>query len=282
MSPDGPPPFGPLVDATWLLGRVRAGDPDLVLLDCRFRLENPAAGRALYAAGHLPGAVFADLERDLSAPPRTHGGRHPLPDPTALAIALGRWGVGPRSAAVAYDDGACAPRCWWLLRWLGHDRVAVLDGGMAAWLAVGGPLTTEVPSPVPAHFVPRPRPEMVVDVEAVRRRPAGTVLIDARAPERFRGESEPLDRVAGRIPGAVNVPWTEGIGPDGRWRDAAAQRRRFAAVPAGAPVIAYCGSGITACADLLAMELAGLPPGRLYPGSFSDWVSYPENPVEKG
>jgi thiosulfate/3-mercaptopyruvate sulfurtransferase len=271
----------PLVSVSWL--RDHLGRPDLVVADCRFRLSDPQAGAALYAAGHIPGAVYFDLERDLSGPRREHGGRHPLPDPTELAAKLGAAGVGEGVTVVAYDDdGSFAARLWWLLRYLGHDEVAVLDGGLGAWRAAGGPLTSEPPQPTPRVFVPRLRPEMVVDMAAVRNRSPETVLLDARAPERYRGEVEPIDRVPGRIPGAVNAWWEEGLGPDRRWLPPEAQRARLAPLVDDRPAIAACGSGVTACATLLALALAGRWDVPLYAGSYSDWISYPENPVERG
>jgi thiosulfate/3-mercaptopyruvate sulfurtransferase len=271
----------PLVSVEWL--KARLGSPDVLPADCRFSLRDPAAGRRAYKAGHIPGAVFFDLEGDLSAPKGEHGGRHPLPAPEACARTFGERGIGPGITVVAYDDdGSFAARLWWMLRYLGHDDVAVLDGGIGAWRAAGGPVTTEATQRAPRIFTPRPRPEMVVDMATVRGRPSATVLLDARGPERYRGEVEPLDRIPGRIPGAVHAWWEESLDADRRWLPPEAQRERFARLVGDRPAIAACGSGVTACADLLALALAGRWDVPLYAGSYSDWVSYPENPVEKG
>jgi thiosulfate/3-mercaptopyruvate sulfurtransferase len=274
----------PLVTVDWLMARL--GSPEVVPADCRFQLNDPAAGRRAYAAGHIPGAVYFDLEDDLSGPKGAHGGRHPLPEPEVIARKLGAAGIGPGVAVVAYDEDGCfAPRLWWLLRYLGHDHVAVLDGGIGAWKAAGGPLATGAAPAAgrPARaFTPRPRPAMVVDMEAVRRRSPETVLLDARAGERYRGEVEPLDRIPGRIPGAVHAWWEEGLDAQRRWLPAPAQRARFEALIGNRPAIAACGSGVTACANLLALAIAGRWDVPLYAGSYSDWVSYPDNPVERG
>jgi thiosulfate/3-mercaptopyruvate sulfurtransferase len=275
-------PVGPLVDATWLARRL--GDPDVVVLDCRFDLSDPEAGERAYRRGHIPGALYVHLERDLSGPVGRHGGRHPLPSPEAFAAAMGARGVGEGRMAVVYDhDAATAPRAWWLLRFMGHDAVAVLDGGIAAWEAAGLPLEQGVPVPQSRPFVPRPRAHWVVDRDTVRRLPPGAVLVDARAPERYRGEVEPIDPRPGRIPGAVSSFFRDGLGPDGRWRNRDEQRRRFARLLGpGERMVAYCGSGVTACANLLAAAIAGLPDGLLYAGSYSDWISYPDAEVEVG
>lgn len=253
--------------------------------DCRFSLGDPSAGTTAYRAGHIPGAVHFDLEGDLSAPTTrgAHGGRHPLPDADGLARKLGAAGIGPGVTVVAYDDdGTFAARLWWMLRYLGHDDVVLLDGALPAWRAAGGALTTETPQRPARTFTPRPHPEMVVDINAVKGRAPEVVLLDARAAERYRGEIEPLDRVPGRIPGAVHAWWEEGLGPDRRWLSPAAQRARFARTVGERPAIAACGSGVSACADLVALALAGRWDVPLYVGSYSDWVSYPENPVERG
>ncbi len=270
----------PLVSAEWLCQHLN--DPRLKVLDCRFDLRDALLGRIAYMEGHLPSAAYADLEMNLSGQPQPSGagGRHPLPEPDALAAWLGEQGISNESWVVCYDAGGAqgmyAARAWWLLRWLGHSQVAVLDGGLAAWQAAGGELTAEGPQPAPAQFIPHVRPELVALAEDVAARAEEVRLIDSRAPERYRGDSEPLDRRAGHIPGAVNRPWLEALdGESGQFLPPEAQRERLGAA-AGQPTIIYCGSGVSATPNLLARELAGVPLGRenrLYAGSWSDWVS---------
>lgn len=282
------PLTSPLKSADWLL--AHRNDPDLRVLDCRYALSDPLLGRLAYLEGHVPGAVYADLETDLSGPvqPGGAGGRHPLPDPQVLAAWLGAAGIGDGSTVVCYDDpsggqGFYAARAWWLLRWLGHREVYVLDGGWPAYLAAGGEVSTEEPTPTPANFTPQVQPEMVATAGEVQARSADTVLIDARAPERYRGETEPLDRKAGHIPGAVNRPFSAGLDEQGRFRSAEAQTERLNV--GDAPTITYCGSGVSATPNLLARELAGVPLGpdnRLYAGSWSDWVSDDTRPIATG
>jgi thiosulfate/3-mercaptopyruvate sulfurtransferase len=266
-------------------------DPAWVVVDCRHDLMNLAAGRDAYASGHLPGAVFADIETVLSgAKTGADGvfrGRHPLPDKEALAEALRGFGIGDATQVVAYDahGGMFAARLWWLLRWLGHEAVAVLDGGMAAWEDAGQPLTSEVRTrphgalSVRAPFVPTVTVREVLDnLESCKR-----IVIDARAADRYRGENETIDPVGGHIPGAKNRFFKDNLGPDGRFKDAAQLREEFGALiddPEAA--IMQCGSGVTACHNLLALEVAGLPGAALYPGSWSEWVGDPARPVAKG
>jgi thiosulfate/3-mercaptopyruvate sulfurtransferase len=271
--------FGPLVDAAWLA--EHGGDADVRVVDLRWYLDG-RSGRAAYDAGHVPGAVFVDLA-DVSG----HGsgrGRHPLPEAGAFEREMREAGVSRTSAVVVYDDsgGSVAARLWWMLRYFGHERAAVLDGGLQAW---AGPLSTGPERPPPGDFVAAaPRLEMRLDFDDVRRLPAGTLLLDARAPERYRGETEPVDAKAGHIPGARSVPYAGNLEGDGRFRSPDELRRRFEAAGArdGSGVVVYCGSGVTACHDLLAMELAGLSGARLYAGSWSEWSSRPEAPVATG
>ncbi len=265
--------------------RARLGDPDLRLVDVRSVLGDPGAGRAAFEAGHLPGAAFLDLEDDLSAPIGAHGGRHPLPDPAELAATFGSVGIGSGTHVVAYDagDAMVAGRVWWSLRWLGHDAVQVLDGGFAAWVAAGGPVATDRAVHPPTRFEPRPRPEMLVDRADLI---AGLddperVVVDARAAERYRGDVEPLDPRAGHVPGAVNYPYAENL-EGGRFRAPQALRDRFAPLAAAREVVVYCGSGVSAAHDLMALEAAGIHGAKLYAGSWSDWVSHPDAPVALG
>jgi thiosulfate/3-mercaptopyruvate sulfurtransferase len=265
------------------------GDARLRLFDCRFDLARPAYGRNAYLDEHVPGAIHADLNADLSAPATATSGRHPLPPPEEFAARLRAWGVDADSRVVAYDDGngAYASRLWWMLRWLGHDDVAVLDGGMRRWLQLGLPLSDAAPSPLPGNFAARPRPDMAAsaaDVLAASASPAARV-IDARAPERYRGEIEPIDRVAGHVPSARNHPFATSLDSQGRFLPRAALRDALVASLDGAApgsTIVYCGSGVTACHVLLALEQAGLAGARLYPGSWSEWSSDPSRPVATG
>jgi thiosulfate/3-mercaptopyruvate sulfurtransferase len=254
----------------------------VVILDCRMG-PDPQAGRRAYHAAHIPGAVYFHLDEDLSSPMGEHGGRHPLPDLAVIAAKLGAAGIGPTTRVVAYDDqGQYASRAWWLLRYLGHESVQVLDGGYAAWVALGLPVTAAVPGPEPRTFEPRPQPDMIASMEEVRDRPASLTVIDARSAARFAGQPDLLDEKYGHIPGAANRPWMESVGPDGRWKSVAELTARFA--PLGNPQqqIHHCGSGVTACVNLLAMEHAGLQGARLYVGSWSDWCTYPENLIATG
>jgi thiosulfate/3-mercaptopyruvate sulfurtransferase len=264
-------------------------DPNWVIVDCRSDPADATFGLAAYRKGHLPGASFLDMDGELCGERTGRNGRHPLPDPERLVEALGAAGIGPETQVVAYDDrgGASAGRLWWLLRWLGHEAVAVLDGGIQRWEADGRPLVTEVPVRNRGSFSGHPNRSMQVDVDFVvgNTETADALLVDARAPARHRGEAEPIDPVAGHIPGSVNRPLTENLGPDGRFKPADVLRAEFESVLAGAgpeQVVHYCGSGVSACHNLLAMELAGLTGSRLYPGSWSEWIADPERPVARG
>ncbi len=278
-------PSSPLVPAAWLLEHQNS----VSLVDVRFALGKPDFGREQYQAGHLPGAVFLDLERDLSSPVRDDrvGGRHPLPDPEKLAGILSNLGIGDSSFVVFYDDpssgqGFYAAHGWWLLRWLGHDQVAVLDGGLPAWLEAGGQLETGETPTSSATFTLKVRPEMVVDAGQVGSRSSSTALLDSRAAPRYRGEVEPLDWKAGHIPGATNMDWSDGLDSTGKFKTSLEQQERFSKLEDSEDVLVYCGSGVSAGANMLALELAGVKNAKLYAGSWSDWVSNPENPVATG
>lgn len=278
-----------LISASELAARI--DDPKWVVVDCRHDLVNLAAGRDGYAIGHLPGAVFADIETVLSGakrgPDGVFLGRHPLPEKEALAEALRELGIGDDTQVVAYDahGGMFAARLWWLLRWLGHEAVAVLDGGMAAWQALGQPLSGEVPAKargaltVRAPFVPTVTVREVMDnLESSKR-----IVIDARAADRFRGENETIDPVGGHIPGARNRFFKDNLQADGRFKEAGQLRAEFSAlVDDPQQAIMQCGSGVTACHNLLALEVAGMPGASLYPGSWSEWVGDAARPVAKG
>jgi thiosulfate/3-mercaptopyruvate sulfurtransferase len=257
-------------------------DPDRVtLLDVRWQLAE-GAQPDLYASGHIPGAVFVDLDRDLSAPPGARG-RHPLPTPEDFGAAMRAAGVSQGTRVVAYDDanGLAAARAWWLLRYFGHDQVAVLDGGLTAWIGARGQLAEGDETPErEGTFQARPGARPILDADAAGRLATTGVLLDARAPERYRGETEPLDRVAGHIPGARNWPMARTLDEDGRLRSRAQLTEAFAEL-ADTAVGAYCGSGITAAHAVLALELAGIE-AALYPGSWSEWVTDPDRPVATG
>jgi thiosulfate/3-mercaptopyruvate sulfurtransferase len=257
----------PLISPESLLERL--GDPGLRIADVRWWLAEPGKGRRDYEAGHIPGAIFVDVDRDLVGPDGP--GRHPLPDPAAFAARLGDLGFDDTSEIVAYDDagGTIAARLWWMLDSLGHDRVRVLDGGIQAWLAAGGPVTDDVPEFPPGRLTLAPAWRATIDRAGLNARLGTLAVIDARAPERYRGDVEPIDPVAGHIPTARSLPTGGNLAPDGRLQDAATLRARFA--PLGEEVVTACGSGITACHNALAMRVAGLPDPLLYPGSYSDW-----------
>ncbi|HEV2782910.1 MAG TPA: sulfurtransferase [Actinophytocola sp.] len=275
----------PLV-STADLAALLAGPRPPVLLDVRWRLGGPP-GREEYAAGHLPGAVYLDLDADLAAQPGA-GGRHPLPDPADLQRVLRAAGVRADRPVVAYDagNGSVAARAWWLLRWSGHREVAVLDGGYAAWVADGHPVSTDPPAPEPGDVEVRPGGMPVLDAAAAADLARTGTLLDARAPERYRGDTEPVDPRAGHIPGARNAPFTEHTGEDGRWRAPAELAERFATLGITGRVGAYCGSGVTASSLVLALEAAGVTtadaPAALYTGSWSHWCTDPDRPIATG
>jgi thiosulfate/3-mercaptopyruvate sulfurtransferase len=266
---------------------ARLARPDLVICDVRHDLTKPDWGREQYAAGHIPGAIFVHLDTDLSGPKTGSNGRHPLPTPEQAAATFGRLGIAPGKQVVACDQGggAYAARMWWMLRWLGFEAVAVLDGGYARWSAEGRVVSTEPTEPTPATFkIQRVTPTVSATGVMASIPRQGLLILDARAPERFRGEKEPLDPVAGHIPGARNRPHTRNLNPDGTFKPAAQLREEFGEILDGVPhdqVVHQCGSGVTACHNILAMEIAGLPGTRLYPGSWSEWVADPSRPVER-
>ena len=277
----------PLIDAATLHRLTEAGIP-LVLLDASFDLADPAAGERAYAQGHLPGALYVHLDRDLSAPKTGRNGRHPLPSREGFAATAGRLGITPGTPVVVYDrqGGMFAARAWWMLRWLGHPLVSVLDGAVNAWTEARLPLETATVIPRSAPPYPLGDPLVAtIDADGLQAQLGKVRLIDARAPERFRGDVEPLDPVAGHIPGALNRPFTLNLGSNGRFKPAAQLRDEFAALLAGRPAaeaVHQCGSGVTACHNLLAMEAAGLGGAALYPGSWSEWCADPARPVAKG
>ena len=277
--------MAPLITATALAAAL--GDDRLVVVDCRHDLARPEAGEAAWREGHVPGALFMHLDRDLSAPKTGRNGRHPLPAPADFAALLGRLGITPQHRVVACDDagGMFAARLWWMLRWIGHPEAAVLDGGLAAWQAAGGALETGVRVLPACHYPVGPVAPTVDAADLLANLDGGPLLlVDARAPDRFRGENETLDPVGGHSPGAVNRFFRLNLEADGRFRSADALRTEWRALIGGrdpASLVMQCGSGVTACHNLLALEVAGLHGARLYPGSWSEWCSDPSRPAER-
>ena len=283
MSALGPRPDGPLISAGDLAAALRGAPPPAVL-DVRWRLGGPP-GAESYRAGHIPGAVFADLDRDLAGAPGGPAGRHPLPAADAFQAAMRQAGISADRPVVVYDDAdsTAAARAWWTLRYFGHRDVRVLDGGYRAWAEAGFTVTTDEPAPAPGDFTAEPGQMPVLDAAGAQEVARTGLLLDARAGERYRGETEPVDPVAGHIPGAVSAPTAGNVNPDGTFKDPAGLAARFAglgAVP-GAPVGTYCGSGVTAAHEVLALALAGIP-AALYVGSWSNWVTDPARPVATG
>jgi thiosulfate/3-mercaptopyruvate sulfurtransferase len=279
--------FNTLIDPVQLAEHLT--DPAYVVVDVRHDLARPDHwGEEQYAAGHLPGARFAHIDRDLSAPKTGRNGRHPLPSPEAAAALFGRLGIAPGTQVVAYDQGSgmFASRLWWMLRWLGHDAVAVLDGGFERWTRDGRPVSVDVPPPSRATFATaHVRPTASATEIGNALGSDALTLVDARVAERYRGDVEPLDPVAGHIPGARNRPYLHNVNPDATFKPADELRREFAALLGATPldrVVHYCGSGVTGCHNVLAMEIAGMPGTRLYPGSWSEWCADPARPVETG
>lgn len=279
-------PYTILIDTDTLADHL--DDPNWVVFDCRHDLVRPDWGAGEYAKSHIPGARFLHLDRDLSGPMSGANGRHPLPDPQRLAATLGAAGVGPATQVVAYDahGGAYASRAWWALRWLGHDAVAVLDGGFGKWLREDRGETDEVPKPAPVRFQPRPG-VAPVDAQFVlaHLRDPGVCVVDARSSDRYRGENETIDPVAGHIPGSVNRFFRENLDASGRFKPPAALREEWKRLLPSLPpeaIVHSCGSGVSACHNLLAMEVAGLAGSRLYPGSWSEWIADPSRPVATG
>lgn len=266
-----------VVSCEWLFEHL--DNPQVVIVDCRFSLANPQLGRQQYQESHIKGSYYLDLNQDLSSSVQEHGGRHPLPDPTELANKLSNMGVNfQKTLVVAYDDSrlAFASRLWWLLRYLGHEPVAVLNGGFAAWQKADYPVTDVVPEFRRATFVPNVQTQMVVDVRLVKSRKDSpeVVLVDSRERERYLGIREPIDKIAGHITGAVNYPWQEVTDASGYVLSQTEQRHRWSELEKAKEIFVYCGSGVTACVNLLSLELAGIHKGKLYAGSWSDWISY--------
>lgn len=274
-----------LIDVEELNRHLR--EPSWRIVDCRFELTQPGKGYADYLAGHIPGAVYAHLDNDLAGPVSPATGRHPLPDPAAFASTLGSWGITPQTRVVAYDQasGGIAARLWWMLRWLGHEHVALLNGGFEAWRRAGLALERDAPVIEPAVYEAHADDSMLAttaEIEAAIAAGRPLQLVDARGAERFAGRSEPIDPVAGHVPGARNFPLETSLRPDGSWRGPDELARKWSGtLDRQRPWIAMCGSGVTACHLALSAELAGLPAPRLYAGSFSEWIRDPARPVAR-
>lgn len=272
-----------LVDTDWLSKHIH--DEDIRIIDCRFSLGNPAEGRESYRQSHIPGAVFFDLEKDLSGYVKTHGGRHPLPNMKNFLRKVEDVGIDNRSTIVIYDEkeGAFAGRCWWLFQYIGHEKVYVLNGGFAAWRKSGGKTDSTTPVYPSKSYRPNFNENILASLDEVRRIANGdkdSPLIDSRSMERYLGREEPIDRIPGHIPGAINLPWTDGV-KDGYFIDPDGQKERFSHLKKDAPLIVYCGSGVTATPNFIALKEAGYTNVKLYVGSYSDWVSYESHKVEK-
>jgi thiosulfate/3-mercaptopyruvate sulfurtransferase len=266
-----------IVSPQWLFAHLE--DPKVVIVDCRFSLADPQLGKQQYQTSHIQGAYYLDLNQDLSSPVQEHGGRHPLPDIGILTEKLAGIGVNSsETLVVVYDDSrlAFASRLWWLLRYLGHEQVAVLDGGFKNWENCNYPITDVIPGRKKGKFTANLQPQLLVNIEDVKAKKDSpdVVLVDSREGDRYRGEREPIDKIAGHIPGAVNYPWQEITDNSGVLIPLSAQCQRWENIQSAKEILVYCGSGVTACVNLLSLELAGIKTGKLYAGSWSDWISY--------
>ncbi|WP_338452705.1 sulfurtransferase [Niallia oryzisoli] len=273
-----------VVNKEWLIEQLQ--NEQVVIADCRFELGNPDKGAKLYQESHIPGAFYFDLEKQLSSPVTTHGGRHPLPDIEQFKLEIEKSGIDHTKTVVAYDggEGQFASRFWWLLTYIGHEKVFVLNEGLKGWVEAGYPTTKEVPEVKSATFNVNIQKEMLASYEEVKKvvddKKKYPILIDSRDKARYLGEIEPIDRIAGHIPGAINKFWAEGL-ENGSFKNNGVQKQRFADLDQDEPIIVYCGSGVTAAPNYIALKMAGFQNVKLYAGSYSDWVSYEENPVVK-
>jgi len=274
-----------VVNQEWLLEQL--ANKDVKIVDCRFSLSKLDEGERLYKESHIPGANFFDLEKQLSAPVSKHGGRHPLPDIEKFRREIEKAGIENTKTVVAYDggEGAFASRFWWLLTYIGHDKVYVLNGGFKGWVEAGYPTTKEVPKPESAQYKVSIRKEMLATYEEIKEivanKKKSPILIDSREKARYLGKEEPIDKIPGHIPGAIHKFWAEGL-ENGFFKGSEEQKKRFAELDQKEPIIVYCGSGVTATPNYIALKMAGYQNVKLYAGSYSDWVSYSDNPVEKG
>jgi thiosulfate/3-mercaptopyruvate sulfurtransferase len=273
-----------IVSQAWLAEHL--GTPDVIVVDCRFTLGQPDAGSDSYLLDHIEGAYYLDLERDMSGAKAAHGGRHPLPDLGAFSIRIGELGVDATKKVIAYDDqgGAMASRLWWMLQFLGHTEVYVLDQGYSSWKAAGYAVSDELPIAAPRIFSPKVHRTMLASKDEVKDKlgRSGTVLIDSREAKRYQGIEEPIDAVAGHIPGAKNYFWKDVLNEQGAWKRIEEIKAQFADLREAEEIIVYCGSGVSACPNVLALKEAGFPAVKLYSGSWSDWISYEGNPIATG
>lgn len=282
---DGGDEMDVVVNKEWLVEQLH--NKDVKIVDCRFALGNPTQGESLYQESHVPGAFYFDLEKQLSAPVSEHGGRHPLPEIEQFKLEVEKVGIDRSKTVVAYDggEGQFASRFWWLLTYLGHEKVYVLNEGFKGWTKAGYPITNEIPELESTSFNLNIREDMLASYEEVKeivdQKKDSPILIDSRDESRYKGEIEPIDRIAGHIPRAINRCWIDGM-EQGSFKDSEEQKKRFADLNKEEPIIVYCGSGVTATPNYIALKMAGFKDVRLYAGSYSDWVSYEENPVAKG
>ena len=274
-----------VVDKKWLIENIK--NEEVVVVDCRFELSNPDVGAKLYQENHIQGAFYFDLEKQLSAPVSKHGGRHPLPNIIRFKAEIEKAGIDNTKTVIVYDEGSglYASRFWWLLSYIGHEKVYVLNEGFSGWVKAGYPVTKEIPEFQSAKYEINIQNEMLASIEEVKKvvenKKNYPVLIDSRAKERYLGNTEPIDRIAGHIPGAINKFWEEGL-DQGSFKDNEEQKKRFSELNQEEPIIVYCGSGVSATPNYIALKMAGYQSVKLYAGSYSDWVSYDDNTVEKG
>lgn len=271
-----------LITIDRLKHRLENKQNNTVIVDVRFQLNDPDEGRKFYLEGHIPGAVYLDLNKDLAGKVEKHGGSHPLPDVDTLAAKIGHIGIDHETTVVVYDqqNDMFAARCWWLLHYMGHEKVYLLDGGLAAWSEGGNEITTEIPQLEAKEFEPKVRANEVVDIADVKERSRESILIDSRAKDRYLGKTEPMYKKAGHIPGAKSFFWEDVLTEDGNWKKEQALKQHFEGLAKDAEIIVSCGSGVSACPNIIALKKAGFENVKLYPGSFSDWISYDENEIE--
>lgn len=273
-----------IVSEAWLKNKLGENGEDIAIIDVRFNMQNPEEGKEKYLEGHIPQAVFLDMERDLSGKVEEHGGKHPLPNVDLFAEKLGSLGIDNTTTVVVYDDdgGMFAARCWWMLHYLGHKHVYILERGFKGWVEAGNRVVTDIVKPSPKTYDPKIRSHIVTQMEEVKnkRNDESSVLIDARSKDRYLGKTEPLYKKAGHIPGAKNFFWKDVYNEDGTWKDQEQLEKLFSSLKGKKEIIVSCGSGLSACPNFVALKIAGFDNVKLYPGSFSDWISYENNEVE--